>query len=176
MLHLRTGSQRGQLKPDLPQLCNPGAQAPAQQGPRRFSSDAEWRRKCSALSLPATDSPLSKQNWCSEHMKHNGCYASHGTTTWYQKQSKAAHLAQICTLSVSCTEGQRWLRSDFFKIKSISQESQQDFLRNAGCIATQKLNHGRHAFAVGRRDVAHGQSLISISGIISAHQRKTSCL
>ncbi|CAE7708387.1 unnamed protein product [Symbiodinium sp. CCMP2592] len=78
------------------QLCNPGVPIP-RVVPRRFNRfklTAEWKRKCSSLPHPSS----AAGNWCWEYMKHNGCYASHGSTTWYEDQSKARSLLTVAQL------------------------------------------------------------------------------
>lgn len=67
-------------------------------GKRKFNLTGVWKEKC-AHSLPhptsdTADTADTARNWCWEYMKHNGCYATHGYSSWFEDQLKLSQLSQ----------------------------------------------------------------------------------
>eukprot|EP00931_Biecheleriopsis_adriatica_P107005 TRINITY_DN81347_c0_g1_i1.p1 TRINITY_DN81347_c0_g1~~TRINITY_DN81347_c0_g1_i1.p1 ORF type:complete len:410 (+),score=93.35 TRINITY_DN81347_c0_g1_i1:17-1246(+) len=77
-------------------FCNREAEIAMPQPPHRFHLPPEWQERCKQLPHPKTrGKPVLKTDWCWEYLKHNGCYASHGYTTWKEDQQRLSQQGMI---------------------------------------------------------------------------------
>lgn len=87
-----------------PALCKIKADAPALPAPIRFEYLGNWQHKCRSLRHPPMHGARAGADWCWEFMKHNGCYATHGFSTWREDQAHLAFSGQAPSLEQSAMD------------------------------------------------------------------------